>query len=209
MNLAALHIANLTDARYFSAHEMAWLGFSLDIGSAAYLSPDKLREIRAWVEGPLIFGELGAQSPEEVAELVRECALDGVVAGMFHDPADLSAIPGLRVVQELVWDPTATAEELLRRAQEAAPYVEAFLLDLSKNALRFEALRDSGLLEVLQALCRTHRVWVHADFPAHQLREAHETLGPYGWCVHGGSEIRTGIKSYDELDEWLEAAEEL
>jgi phosphoribosylanthranilate isomerase len=208
MHLAALHVANLTDARYFSAYEVAWMGFCLDSGSDAYLAPQKIKEIRDWVEGPAIFGEMGTQSPSEIAELVQYCQLDGIVAGMFSDPAALAEIPGLRILQELVVDRSAAAGEWSAVAEKAAPYAEGFVLDLSKNAIRWDELIEGSqpLLEEIRALCRQYRVWLHADWHVHQLPAVQEILAPAGLCIHGGHEIRPGVKNFDDLDEWMETA---
>jgi phosphoribosylanthranilate isomerase len=211
MQLAALHVANLTDARYFSAFGVSWMGFSLDAAGLDHVPTDKLKEIRSWLEGPAVFGELGAQTPEEAARLASECSLDGLLAGMFHDVEALSKIPGARIFQELVVDPSTRPGELTGLARASAPFVEAFVLDLCKNPLAAERLLDGDLpiLEDLRALCREHRVWLHAEVPAPLLAAVAESLVPHGLCIRGGSEIRPGAKVFDELDEWMETAIEL
>ena len=49
-------ITNLTDARYFSAWEVEWLGFNLSQGEENAISPLQVAAMREWVEGPKIVG---------------------------------------------------------------------------------------------------------------------------------------------------------
>ena len=52
ISVIALSINNLTDARYYAALGVDWLGFNINPASDNYVTPDKLKEIIDWVEGP-------------------------------------------------------------------------------------------------------------------------------------------------------------
>lgn len=52
LRVAALSINNLTDARYFAAYMVDWIGFNINPASQDYLDREKLMEILGWVEGP-------------------------------------------------------------------------------------------------------------------------------------------------------------
>jgi len=52
LKVAALSITNLTDARYFAAYGVEWMGFQLDQDHESYIGNDAILEIMNWVEGP-------------------------------------------------------------------------------------------------------------------------------------------------------------
>ncbi len=64
----ASNITNLTDARYFSALEVEWLGYHLEKGAETYIEPQNIIAIKEWVEGPKTVGEFGLQSKADFRE---------------------------------------------------------------------------------------------------------------------------------------------
>ncbi len=76
----ASSVTNLTDARYFAAWEVYWLGFDLDPHSERHVSPTAFEAIREWVDGVEVTGEFNLQSPEEIREAVEVLRLDAVQA---------------------------------------------------------------------------------------------------------------------------------
>ena len=66
--IKANSITNLTDARYFAAWEVEWLGFNLNPGESIALQ--QVPAIKDWVDGVKIVGELSQPSPEEAKLLV-------------------------------------------------------------------------------------------------------------------------------------------
>jgi len=46
IKVKASQITNLTDARYFAAWEVEWLGFNFDEGSAHYIPPVEMKAIK-------------------------------------------------------------------------------------------------------------------------------------------------------------------
>ncbi|MBP6828235.1 MAG: N-(5'-phosphoribosyl)anthranilate isomerase, partial [Saprospiraceae bacterium] len=78
MLIKASRITNLTDARYFAAKEVDFLGFNLEEGTEDYLDPIYMKAIREWVEGPQIVGEFSAGSADVVREYASFFGLDAV-----------------------------------------------------------------------------------------------------------------------------------
>lgn len=73
LKIAVLSINNLTDARYFAAYGVDYLGFELNPENSDFLGFDKIKEIVEWVEGPKTLGQLadisGAKLFDEVLHL--------------------------------------------------------------------------------------------------------------------------------------------
>jgi len=78
LSVKASQITNLTDARYFAAREVEWLGFNLDTGSENAIPPQQISAIKEWVEGPKIVVEFGLQSPDEIKQAVDYFDLDAI-----------------------------------------------------------------------------------------------------------------------------------
>ncbi len=90
LKIAVLSINNLTDARYFAAYGVDYLGFDLNPEGSDFLGYDKINEIVEWVEGPKTLGQLtdvaGANLFEEVLQLDAVCDAQKIVDGKEEFP---------------------------------------------------------------------------------------------------------------------------
>ncbi|MCC7506747.1 MAG: hypothetical protein IT259_15695 [Saprospiraceae bacterium] len=198
MLLFASTITNLTDARYFAAREVDFLGFNLEAGTPGYLDPIYMKAMREWVEGPGIAGEFSQTDAETVREALEFYGLDAV---LLHGAGYLPQLPvleGKTVLLEL--DAAAGPEAVGPIMRQAAPWVRWFVLHFP-NAPKNE---DTAAWKTLTA-----------QFPALlQLSVAPETLPalladwqPAGLLLRGGEEQQVGVKSFDEIEEIFEALE--
>ena len=82
MEIAALGITNLTDARYFSAMGVHWMGFDLRPDSPITLA--HVQAIAEWVEGPRFMADVRGLSTDEIAEVLAGFDAAGLIleAGM-------------------------------------------------------------------------------------------------------------------------------
>ena len=83
----ASSIANLTDARYFAAWHVEWLGFDLSPSGLERLSLPQVKEIKDWIEGPKIVGELGVWEPAQSQEIINFLSLEYIQVGMYASTA--------------------------------------------------------------------------------------------------------------------------
>ena len=90
-------ITNLTDARYFAAREVEWLGFPIGSGEGL-IEPAKVKAIAEWVDGVKIVGEFSFSTPAEIISLGQQIGLDAVQVGMFISQNDISELKGLTVI---------------------------------------------------------------------------------------------------------------
>ncbi len=190
MLIKAGRITNLTDARYFAAREVDFLGFQLEADSGAYLDPVFMHAIREWVEGPKVTGEFTNSSPPEV---VREAAnffsLDAVQV-----PADPAYARALTEPEVLVWLPAGLPVQTAREQMTAwGSGNRLFVLDFSGRSFPED-------WPVWAALCAEFRCLLHLDAAPGEWRRFAETIQPAGFSLWGGEEEQVGVKSFDDLD---------
>lgn len=203
--IKASRITNLTDARYFSAWEVAYLGFNLEEGTEGYTQPKDARTIMEWLEGPKYIAELGAfPDVPEVAAWLKDTDWHGVQLPTLCPVATVQAFHALSipVIKEIVWNETSHWSHIQAEYARLAPYVECFLLDFSQNQVDLPTH-----LPHVQAITQLHPTLL--DFPMGGILASEwlEKLKPLGFAIKGGEEEKVGYKSFDELDGIFESLE--
>lgn len=201
----AAAVANLTDARYFAALGVDYLGFALEPGAAGHVSPEQLSGMRAWIEGPAIVGEFGHAAADEIARQAETLRLDVVQVGPFGKTRDAAAATGLPVLHEIVLGADVGPTEAQRLIDGSARDTRAFVLDFSRNGITWDALEEQPVwMTWLTETCADYAVLLDVPAAPHQLDDLLATLAPEGVQLTGGEEEAVGVKSFDELDEWFE-----
>ena len=201
MLIKASRITNLTDARYFAAREVHFLGFNLDEGTEGYLEPSAMHAIREWVEGPAIVGEFSMAPVAVVREAATFFKLDAVQVQAAQHLDQLPLLDGLSVLLKLEADTDpATAEQVMR---QAAPYVQFFVLPFLGE------MPADPQAAAWAALFSQYPVLLHTTASAAQLPALLSRLQPQGLSLTGGEEERTGVKSFDEIEEIFDVVEGL
>ena len=199
-------VSNLTDARYFAALEVDWIGFNFERGHADFIDPVQAKAMIEWLEGPRFVGEFGSHTAEEVAMAIQNLDLDEIQLSPITDAAIGNGQP-VPVLREIVVDRDTTELDLSEYVARAGSNVEAFVLDFSRNGIAWSALRDDTLripMHFLQTFCNRQRVIVDLPILPQEVDEMLELLMPYGLQVKGGAEEKVGYKSYEELDDLFE-----
>lgn len=70
MIVKAGSITNLTDARFFAAYDVDYIGFCFDPLSPDYISPQNALAIKGWIAGPKIVAEFANQDAENVKNII-------------------------------------------------------------------------------------------------------------------------------------------
>lgn len=205
----ASSITNLTDARYFAAWDVEWLGFDLNQGSENAIPLQNIKAIKEWVDGVKIAGEFSLQNTADIQAAVELLSLDTVQANMSLPLEELIDLHEHEIIKEVVIEKTITEIDLQDYLTDYAPYATTFLLDFTKNGWTWAELKTAKniTLEYLKATCREQQIIIGLDFTAEIVEEVLETLHPYGINVRGGLEEKVGYKSFDELDEVFEVLE--
>jgi len=94
LSVFAASIANLTDARYFAAFGVDWMGFDINPASDAYISTEDIIEIIQWVEGPKFILQ-GVNWNPAAAEILKTEGLK-IEAVLLDQPDDAFSDMGLQ-----------------------------------------------------------------------------------------------------------------
>ena len=201
LSVKASQITNLTDARYFAAREVEWLGFNLDSGTENAIPPQQVSAIKEWVEGPKIIGEFGLQSPEEIKQLSDYLELDAVQVGLFADTEAIHNILNVPILKEIVIE-HQDLEGVKALIDSLASLVEVFILDLEKNNIAWADL-TSETKGLLKSLCSEYKILFNLSLSQEELSVFIAQINPFGLVVLGDEEEKVGYKSFDELDNLL------
>lgn len=210
MLIKASEVNNLTDARYFSAWGVEWIGFSLVPGHPAQVSAAELLAMKEWLSGPKIVGEFGAVvDADSLHQAIDMLSLQAVQIGQFTPFEEVAHLGGrIGIIREQIIEKLDELAVLEEAWGQWASLVDCFLLDLEKNNIAWEDIKaDATALQRLKTLCQTFPVMLSLGFQTHELNEIQETLQPYGLSLKGGEEEKVGLKSFDDLDEIFESLE--
>lgn len=64
-------ITNLTDARFFAAFDVDYIGFCFDPQSPDYISPQNALAIKGWITGPKIVAEFANQDVDNINNIIQ------------------------------------------------------------------------------------------------------------------------------------------
>ena len=209
ISISAGSIANLTDARYFAAREVHFLGFCLDNSSENYVQSAVVKAMKEWIEGPKIVGEFGLQSTEEILAAVENIGLDAVQLNMFALADKNTLREKTIVIQEIVAEKTTRAGDFWQKIEQLGNESDYLYLDFEKNDITWnDLLRNPEIsIELLQRACQKYNIFLGLKFLPTQLKTIVNVLQPAGIAVKGGEEEQVGVKSFDDLDEIFDAIE--
>ncbi len=203
--IKASQITNLTDARYFAAWGVEWLGFGLEPGRDHFVAPAQMAAIKEWLEGPKMVGEFSGLDVDLIRQSVDLLGLDAVEVSRFANLSALQlSVPMImNIVMETHLEPEALID--LLKINEMAEY---FILDFEKNA-SINNFQKQFPVSWLSGLTKQFPVFIRTGLNTYSLEEITGDIKPLGISLAGGEEEKVGLKSFDELDEIFEALEPL
>ena len=200
-------ITNLTDARYFAAWDVEWMGFCLDPGSTEYISLATVKAIKEWVEGPQVIGEFGLQTIEEIHSAISLLDLQAIQLHPFSPVTEIKAAIDIPIFQELVPEIPQSLEALLIHCQKHQEDVDCFVLNCSKNNVRWSEINESPYFNALKQICESYPVILDISSTPDELSIILDSLRLAGLNIKGGEEEKVGFKSFDEVDDIFESLE--
>lgn len=209
VKIKASSVRNLTDARYFAAREVEWIGFPLQPGQEDAITPATAKSIIEWIDGVKVIGEFEFLPAEEILEMHHQIWFDAIQVGMFTSQEELKKLSELTLIQEVVVEKSTTADELSKHFSANAAYCDFFLLNFEKTGLTWKFLLENEALplDFLKKITKQYSMIVSLDFSKENLREILNTMQPYGISLAGGAEEKVGVKSFDELDDIFDRLE--
>ena len=173
--IIASNIRNLTDARYFAAWMVDYMSFDISANTQSFIGPENITEIINWLEGPSFIGNFSDHDNLEfILENVKQLNLKGIITNQNE------------IVEQWNFD-------------EGELFYVTPHFELVKNL-------DSKIITTPKSvdsfINAGHEVYIDSQYFDLELLE---NLGKRtGLCLEGGEEIKTGLKSFDELDDILE-----
>lgn len=177
--IIATGITNLTDARYFAAMGVDWMGF--DLRKEPRISIEQMHAIMDWVEGPQWLVEVGDERTEGIPKEVT-CIIHPVGS------------------HPTTW--TGTCVKRLTPGETPGISANPVLVTLSSDEHTQRAQLDQ--LADLQA---STTVWLNADWTANIMENVLAKLPRAGIVLTGSSEEAVGVKAYDIVDALFELFE--
>lgn len=207
--IKASSITNLTDARYFAAWEVEWLGFNLESGNESFISPRTAKTIQEWVDGVKTVGEFGLPTEKEVRSALEFLDLDSIQLGMFADLSLVQSLADLTIFKEVVIDKETTPAFLENHLESFAPFCNYFLFNFDKNGVSWADLVAyfPNLKDCVENLGLKFPTLLSISANPNDLDEILENINIVGLNLKGGAEEKVGFKSFDDLDEIFEALE--
>lgn len=206
--IKASAITNLTDARYFAAKEIEWLGFNISTNGYNAMRIEDVAAIIEWVEGVKIIAEVDSIEPDSMADFLR-LPFQGVQYGMFTPMDWIANLPENTIkIQEYV---VASKEDIVNANEWMASrknYTNYFLLDFQKNNLTFQDFGPQSI-GFIQELCKGYAIIMNIALDENNIIPILDTFSPAGLNVMGGIEEKVGLKSFDDLEDIFDAIEVL
>lgn len=179
-------VNNLTDARYFAAMGVDYLGFCCNVNTEMYCAPSKIKEITDWVEGPEFVMEFdGWQSEEDIQTLVSLHMAQALHFGAFSSYTHNFGLPVFKDI-------------ILENIQEASlEGIDYPVLRSDKNFKELTASEKSTITHLVSQ----NKIFLDIGFDTEDLPLILDHWVLYGLILRGGDEEKTGFKSFEDLDD--------
>lgn len=207
IEIKAGNVANLTDARYFSAKGTKIMGFDLDSNSPLFVPPEKLHAIIEWVDGVEFAGHFGLTPLEEIQHLVETLNLNYIQLPHFSDPALHHELIGHKTIRQWMVEKGQSVDEIGEKITDWAPQLWGIELDFTASGLdplAGESIGTKGLNQLLSL----HRIYLKAPFSLSNIARIKKLDPMPTLTFSGGEEEKTGLKSYEHIDDILDYLED-
>ena len=196
-------ITNLTDARYFAAQGVHWLGFNLNSSDRDYIRPDVIQEIKQWVEGIKFVGQFGLAEPNSILEVIKGLQLDFVELSYLNSIDTIKQVKEVcPVILNVVLEPSPNEKDLVSLLSKFNDITHSYLIDLEINDIPIN--RDKNNYSAgeinLNWICNSFPVIINYHKEDPDILQILQDLSIYGLNLKGGEEEKVGFKSYEELD---------
>ncbi len=195
IHIMASHVNNLTDARYFASWGTEFIGFCRDFQHIDYCNDDRIRDMIQWLEGPAFLMEFNSNIEEETISTMQQ------VTGITNIRIP-SSLPEFFADYHDFNDNNYTMSEIIISSTEkkypaiTIPGQYSSIPEETWEALKKFSHVQSFFLELN---------WQSAD----EVYAINRKFLPYGLIFQGSNEEKTGMKSFDVLDDLLAAIQDL
>ncbi|MEE9440185.1 MAG: hypothetical protein V3V14_14360 [Saprospiraceae bacterium] len=195
MKIIATNITNLTDARYFASWGVHYLAYDIDPNSENFTSQAQIKEISDWVEGPTsIITINGLSVPATIDDIVQNLNIYHAIIGPFIEKSDLPN--GIKTIfKSCIVDELNSLSDI--RDQHLIIVLSSPIKKLTSDQIK--SIADISI---------RNSVYLDGIFTDKDLSIIQD-MKVEGIVVKGGDEEKVGIKTFDELDDLLNAFMEI
>lgn len=209
----ASQINNLTDARFFAARGVQWMGFNCDgtIDAAGVaLSVHEIGALLAWIEGPIPVAEFGLSDAGTINRITTELNIQAVQVDYFQDIPTLQQLNANYIIRRIVPQQLDDAAALKAELEAYAPYCQAFLLDYGASNTTVQDLlaAPQAYRDVLRTLAQQCTLILQIPTNPHEVRQLAEALDPIHLSLLGGYEDKPGIRTFDQLNDLMDVLDD-
>ncbi|MCH8904846.1 MAG: hypothetical protein IIA45_13145 [Bacteroidetes bacterium] len=200
-NVKAGAITNLTEARFYSAAGVEWIGLCVD-GSPGCLDAENSKSIVKWLAGSNIIAEFRNLPLDDINSFSSEIEWDGVQVSFDHEALDKIMDQYDLVIAEIK---ISELQELQRILDSLSERDLLYLLDFNSGNIKWDALKtDKSVLASLKNAANHYRLLIDIKCTKDNVLEIMETVEPHGLQIRGSGEDQTGVKLFDEAGEILD-----
>ena len=195
-------VNNLSDARYCAGMGVTLIGFPVDTTHPHYISPNKFKEITAWISGVKFVGELATNNLQSIENMLKNYTLDYI---QLNEHAILDTVLPLDVpvILRLVlrgFESVAVLHELMNKY---APRVTYFLIETTQVNTQVVTQLQQSIIQLAKHFPIIQAFHLYSNNLLHLL----EKTKIQGIALQGGQEIKPGYKDFNELADILEVLE--
>ncbi len=192
-------VTNLSDARYCAGMGVEMIGFGLDENHPKFIELAKLREISVWISGIKVVGEFHGDNLDNVNYLSHEIPLDFVQLNHLPHLEELKHIKSPIILKlDIEKDRLAETEEAMKKYFGNVTF---FLLESVDYSI-------AELESILKKWCADYNIILGFGINSESLPAVLNKINPKGIGLHGGHEIKPGLKNFEHLADILELLEE-
>lgn len=196
IGVKASGISHLTDARYFAARGVKWMGFDTAVQGSMEQDIHRVMAIKEWIDGVRLIGEFKHQEVPEILHWVRETDLDGIQINNSFPVGDIIQLPkGLFTIVHIVSPIFTDSQALNNQFKEFESIADCFLIEVNEENINNRELK---------ALSVNFPILYEWNAPTESLPPFFKEISSYGISLRGSNEEKIGFKSYEELDEIFE-----
>ncbi|PSJ76660.1 hypothetical protein C7N43_12475 [Sphingobacteriales bacterium UPWRP_1] len=200
-------INNLSDARYFATFA-EWAGFNFNPADPNCLPLATARQLMGWLSGPRMVGEFDDAPVEMINQTAEALNLDTIQTDV-DLPVELLAPQISAVIRRVNIMPATLPQQLTALLEKNAAHTAWFLLNFTAAGLGWNDLQQHSLFTpaYLKSLCADYNILLQLPFTPQNILQVLAAIQPAGIALNSGQEIKTGIRSFDDVADMIELLE--
>lgn len=188
-------INNLTDARYFAAKGVDFIGFDINPESENFIPLHEIKTIMTWISGVRFVAECSDMDLNTIVESCHFLNIDCVeinsgynVDAFHHEPFTL--------FEKAVLTDEKTFDMIANNGRSAYTVLDCHILNFN-----YEKILANEWIEIFQQTNSKNPIFLDINYTIDELSNLIEQLHPYGIQIQHKNSIQTiGEANYEQLD---------